>query len=87
MKRIERAYLVAVATIVVMFFTLSLHRCSELKGLWYDSPTTASIGKPRAVNVEQIRLLMTRGKLSDKEAKFYTASPALEGLPPALPSK
>ncbi|GEM_PF-2753986 len=87
MKRIETAYLVAVATMILMVFILSLHRCSELKGLWHESTTAISIGKPRAVNVEQIHLLMNQGKLSDKEAKFYTTSPVLEELPPALPNK
>ena len=87
MKRIETAYLVAVATMLLMVFALSLHRGIKLKGLWHESTTAATIGKPRAINVEQIRLLINQGKLSDKEARFYTTSPALEELPPALPNK
>jgi hypothetical protein len=87
MKRIESVYLVAVATMLLMVVILSLHRCSELKGLWLESTTAASIGKPRTVNVEQIRLLMNQGKLSDKEAGFYTTSPALKEPTPATPSK
>ncbi|MBU1565959.1 MAG: hypothetical protein KJ630_10065 [Proteobacteria bacterium] len=87
MRKIEAAYLVAVGTMALVIFTLSLHRCNELRGLWQDSTTSASIGKPRTVNVEEIRLLMKQGKLSDKEAKFYTSSPALEEQLPVLPSK
>lgn len=87
MKRIETAYLIAVATMLLIVFTLSLHRGSELKNLWHESTTAATIGKPRAINVEQIHLLMNQGKLSDKEARFYPPSPALEEPPPSLPSK
>jgi hypothetical protein len=78
MQRTETAFLVAVATMLLLIFILSLHRCSELKGLWHESVTSASIGKPRTVNVEQILLLKNQGKLSDKEAKFFTTSPAIE---------
>ena len=87
MKRIETAYLLAVGTMLLVIFILSLHRYSELQGLWHESTTATSIGKPRTVNAEQIRLLMNQGKLSDQEAKFYTTSPALEEQPPALPNK
>jgi hypothetical protein len=72
MKKIETAYLFAVATMLLVVVILSLHRCSQLKGLWPASIETASMGKPRLVNVEMINLLMHQGKLSDKEAKFYT---------------
>ena len=87
MQRTETAFLVAVATMLLLIFTLSLHRCSGLKGLWHESTTAESIGKPRAVNVEQIHLLMNQGKLSNKEARFYTTSPAPEEPPPTLPNK
>ncbi len=87
MKKIEMAYLLAVGTLLLVIFTLSLARYSELAGVWHESPATASMGKPRTVNVEQLRLLLKQGKLADQEAKFYTTSPTIEEQPPALPNK
>ncbi len=87
MKKIETAFILAVTTMVMMVFILSLNRCSKLQGLWHESSTAASIGKPRTVDVEQIRLLMNQGKLSDQEANFYTTAPVLEELPPAFSSR
>jgi hypothetical protein len=87
MKRIETAYLMAVGTLLLVIFTLSLHRCSELIRVWHESTTAASIGKPRTVNVEQIRLLINQSKPPNQEAKFYTTAPAIDELPPTIPSK
>lgn len=81
------AYLLAVGILLLTIVSLSLARYSELAGLWREAKTPATMGKPRTVNVEQIRLLMNQGKLADQEAKFYTTSPTIEEQPPILPNK
>jgi len=76
MKKAETVYCIAVATLFVLITALSLQRYSNLTGGVLINAAVASIGKPRAVNVEQIRQLIDQGKLAEKEAVFYTTSPA-----------
>ena len=76
MKTVEIAYCLAVAALLVLITALSLQRYNELTGGMSIDSATASIGKARAVNVEQFRQLLQQGKLAEKEAVFYTSSPA-----------
>ena len=76
MKTVEIAYCLAVATCLVLITALSLQRYSQLTGGMSIDSATISIGKARAVNVEQFRQLLQQGKLAEKEAVFYTTSPA-----------
>ncbi|MFH0781217.1 MAG: hypothetical protein V2B20_04570 [Pseudomonadota bacterium] len=84
MRKNEMAYIFAVTTMVLVISALSLHRFSELERSWQDAAPAKSIGRPRTINSQQIRFLMNQGKLSDKDAKFYTTSPEIERPQPAL---
>ncbi len=88
MQKNEAAYLLAVGVLLLAIFSLSLNRYSQLTGLWHKAAATESSGKPRTINIAQIRTLINQGQLAGHEAKFYTPSPGIEEAQlPALPSK
>lgn len=87
MRKNEIAYLFLVTTMVLAIFALSLHRFSEIKGSSHEGPATKSMGRPRNINSEQMRILINQGRLSNKDAKFSTADPAMERPQQAMPSK
>ena len=87
MRRIEVAYLVSVATMMLVIVVLSLHRYDEIAGLRHEPAVSASAGKPRTIDTNQIRLQIKQGKLSGQEARFYTPSPATEGKMAGLPDE
>lgn len=76
------AFLFSVFVVALMIAGLSFHRYWELEGRQPPTSVVSSMGKPRTVDMEKIRLLMKQGILSDKEARFYTTSPTDDGKGP-----
>jgi len=75
-RRDETAFLVSVLSVALLIAGVSVHRCGDLL-LRTGAPVAAGAsGTPREVDLGQIRRLIRQGALSDREALFYTVSPA-----------
>jgi hypothetical protein len=88
MRRIEVLYLAAVLLFAALFVGLTLAGARE--ALIPAGPGefvgAGAAGQPRDVDLEHIRELIRRQRLSDHEAEFYkpaTESPAPPSTPPA----
>ena len=69
-----RPFVIAVLTVGILVVGVTLSRFTRVMPTMADSPTgsVATGGQPRDVDAQRIRALITQGRLSDKEAEFYT---------------